>query len=101
RAGRVRELNERQVGASDDFMAAATEVFVSLTASMESLGQPEPEQAQTWLGGMANAVDAAQANVHEVTRRLPRVELLFGSESPAAAAAAKTLRHLLKMTDLL
>jgi hypothetical protein len=94
RRGRIEQLRERQLVAADDFATAATAVFVQLTQKMEALGRPDPANPAPWLEGFKRAVDESKDILHELTHRLPRLELLFGAGSPTASAGMNVSRHL-------
>jgi hypothetical protein len=99
RRGRIEQLRERQLVAADDFATAATAAFVQLTQKMEALGRPDPANPAPWLVGFKRAVDESRDVLHELTHRLPRLELLFGVGSPTAAAAMNVSRHLHAMMN--
>src|SRR5262245_38530866 len=88
RGRRLEQLRERQIEAADEFAKAAAEVFLTLTARMESLGDPAGRERE-WLEGFQRAAMDARALMHETTRRLPRLELLFGVESATAGSATE------------
>jgi hypothetical protein len=100
RGSRLDQLRERQIAAADDFGKAAGEVFVTLTVRMELLGDPAGRE-QEWLEQFQQAASDVRAQMHETTRRLPRLELLFGVESATAGAAAKITEGLFRMTALM
>jgi ABC-type transporter Mla subunit MlaD len=93
------QMRDRQLAACDEFIVATQEVFVALTAEMERLGPPRAGAEEEWLEAMDAATAGARANAHNVTRALARLELLFGTGSPAAAAAVTTAKHILEMTS--
>lgn len=94
RSGRIDQLRERQLIAADDFSTAATAVFVQLTQKMEALGRPDPTNPAPWLEGFKRAVTESKDVLHDLTHRLPRLELLFGVGSPTASAGMNVSRHL-------
>jgi hypothetical protein len=98
RGQRLDQLRTRQISAADELTSAAAEVFVSLTARMQSLGDP-PGREAAWLAGFKAASDEAQANMHQATRAFPRIELLFGVNSPTGAAGAQMISGLFRMTE--
>jgi hypothetical protein len=97
RGRRLEQLRERQIAAADDFGKAAAEVFVTLTARMESLGDPAGREHE-WLEEFRQAALAVRAHMHETTRRVPRLELLFGVGSATTAAAAQVTAELYQMS---
>jgi hypothetical protein len=97
RHGRIDQLRERQLVAADDFASAATTFFVDLTRRMETLGRPDPTDPTHWLEGMKAAIDGIRNVLHDMTHRLPRLELLFGVGSPTASAAMNVSSHLHRM----
>jgi hypothetical protein len=99
RRDRFDRLRERQLTAADDFATAASEVFIRLTARMEALPEAESEeQKREWLEQLTAALRESRKELHEATGRLPRIELLFGVESPAASAAVNLMNHLHRMS---
>jgi hypothetical protein len=105
RRDRLDRLRERQLAAADDFATVAAEVFISLAVRMETLPSGEAALAQLsddekreWLEQIRRASKETRKDVHVATARLPRLELLFGVDSPPAAAATQLIGHLHKMS---
>jgi hypothetical protein len=97
RGARLEQLRERQIIAADEFASAATEVLVLLTTRAEALG-PSAGRETEWLADLNEIAAEIRVLAHEVTRRLPRLELLFGVGRPAAGAAMETAGALLRLT---
>jgi hypothetical protein len=97
RGSRLEQLRDRQIAAADEFGQVAAEVFVTLTARMETLGDPSGRE-QEWLVRFQEASNEVRKQMHETTRRLPRLEILFGVDSPTAGSAGKVVEGLYRMT---
>jgi hypothetical protein len=93
RGNRLAHLRDRQLLAADEFASAAALVFIRLGAQMEALGAPADREAE-WLAAFRAAVADMRQGVHDVTARLPRVELLFGRSTPPAASAVLAVESL-------
>jgi hypothetical protein len=98
RRGRIEQLRERQLVAADEFASAGTTVFLTLSLKMEALGQPDLANPKPWLDGFAAAVEETRDALHELTARLPRLELLFGVGSGTPSKGAELISHLHRMT---
>jgi hypothetical protein len=98
RRGRIEQLRERQLVAADDFASAGTIVFLTVSLKMEALGQPDLANPKPWLDGFSAAVTETRDALHELTARMPRLELLFGVGSSTASKAGQLISHLHRMT---
>jgi hypothetical protein len=96
RGRRLDQLRERQIAAADEFAAAAANVFVTLTKQMGDLAPVEAQRER--MDAFRSAAETAWANVNDLTRRGPRVGLLFGESSPTEAAAREVVTHFRLMT---
>ena len=95
---RIEALRKRRLDAADEFATAAADVFIQLTSKFEQLPNVQ-QNPQARLDGLTRAIADARTDIHALTGRLPRIELLFGVKSPAGGAATDTVRHLLLMTS--
>jgi hypothetical protein len=98
RGQQLSQIRDRQIAGADDFAGVASDVLVSLGARMEAIGQPQGREEE-WLRQFREAATEAREATHETTRRLARIELLYGRETEASKAAITTVVHLLRMTE--
>jgi hypothetical protein len=106
RRDRVETLRQRQLDAADAFAAAAARVLRSVSDWLDSfpdetdvdyMQEWRQEKLEEWRHAGRQLHVSLQEQVGDVTAHGPRIELLFGVESPASVAALQTSYDLMKL----
>lgn len=102
RRDRVETLRQRQLDAADALAASASRVLLSVKLLVDSYPK-EPAQAnvERWREDAKRFRDSFSEDVRAVAALTPRIELLFGVESPASVAALQASFDLTQMASSL
>ncbi|HEY2354683.1 MAG TPA: hypothetical protein VGH79_07290 [Gaiellaceae bacterium] len=102
RRDRVEALRQRQLDAADSFASAAARVLLNMKTLLEALPR-DPNDAD--LGAWVEAVDDERGELRRDVLKLvahtPRIELLFGIESPPSVAALQAGHDLTQASNAL
>ncbi len=105
RRDRVEALRQRQLAAADDYATLLAQVFLRLSARIDSLPSADSlktdAEREKWLSDLNLAANASRSDLREASAAAPRIELLFGVNSEVGQAALQAIRHLLLMSDAL
>jgi hypothetical protein len=102
RRDRIETLRQRQLDAADAFAAAAARALLQIKLILDSYPKEKTDaNIELWRRKVRPVRDAFPEEVGRVAAHTPRVELLFGVESPASVAAIQTTFDLTRMADAL
>ena len=98
RRDRVEALRQRQLDAADALAASAARVLLSVKLLVDSYPKQEtPANLERWREDGKRLRESFAEEVRDVTALTPRIELLFGVESPASVAALQACFDLTQM----
>jgi hypothetical protein len=103
RRDRIETLRQRQLDAADTFASALSHALLKVTLILDSYPKDpkEDESMERWRNEAGQLRDGLLRQVPEVAAHAPRVELLFGVQSPAAVAAVQAATDLAVMARAL
>jgi hypothetical protein len=102
RRDRIEALRQRQLDAADAFAATASRVLLQVKLLFDTYPREKTEaNLEKFRRDARELMAGLLSEVREVAAHTPRVELLFGVESPASVAALQTAFDLTQMASAL